>query len=116
MPQCENMWFFFSIRRRHTSCGRDWSSDVCSSDLGVLGILGTGHRAIGTGTQILLEIADLRIGVLTRLEDNESIWVVVDFVQRLIDLLDALANRLPLEMQLRLEIGDFANRILVQEF
>src|SRR5215813_1383683 len=27
--------FFFSSRRRHTSCGRDWSSDVCSSDLGV---------------------------------------------------------------------------------
>src|SRR5256884_599341 len=26
--------FFFSIRRRHTSCSRDWSSDVCSSDLG----------------------------------------------------------------------------------
>src|SRR5436305_10286303 len=26
--------FFFSSRRRHTRCGRDWSSDVCSSDLG----------------------------------------------------------------------------------
>src|SRR5215470_16334042 len=25
--------FFFSSRRRHTSCYRDWSSDVCSSDL-----------------------------------------------------------------------------------
>src|SRR3989442_4442957 len=25
--------FFFSSRRRHTRCGRDWSSDVCSSDL-----------------------------------------------------------------------------------
>src|SRR5690554_7712396 len=28
--------FFFSSRRRHTRCGRDWSSDVCSSDLGNL--------------------------------------------------------------------------------
>src|SRR6266436_9545202 len=31
------MWalcsFFFSSRRRHTRCSRDWSSDVCSSDL-----------------------------------------------------------------------------------
>src|SRR3989442_4866237 len=27
------MFFFFSSRRRHTRCGRDWSSDVCSSDL-----------------------------------------------------------------------------------
>src|SRR3989442_2265035 len=25
--------FFVSSRRRHTRCGRDWSSDVCSSDL-----------------------------------------------------------------------------------
>src|SRR5947199_3037667 len=25
--------FFFSSRRRHTSCLSDWSSDVCSSDL-----------------------------------------------------------------------------------
>src|SRR3712207_5489230 len=32
------MWFlcmfFFSSRRRHTRYWRDWSSDVCSSDLG----------------------------------------------------------------------------------
>src|SRR5690606_40402273 len=26
-------FFFFSSRRRHTSFSRDWSSDVCSSDL-----------------------------------------------------------------------------------
>src|SRR6266699_7280468 len=29
--------FFFSSRRRHTRCGRDWSSDVCSSDLWLAG-------------------------------------------------------------------------------
>src|SRR6266498_4438492 len=28
--------FFFSSRRRHTIGGRDWSSDVCSSDLAVM--------------------------------------------------------------------------------
>src|SRR2546429_6866134 len=27
------VWCFFSSRRRHTRCSRDWSSDVCSSDL-----------------------------------------------------------------------------------
>src|SRR2546428_1776234 len=27
------MFFFFSSRRRHTRSDRDWSSDVCSSDL-----------------------------------------------------------------------------------
>src|SRR5690606_24460150 len=28
-----HMYFFFSSRRRHTRFSRDWSSDVCSSDL-----------------------------------------------------------------------------------
>src|SRR2546429_2709827 len=30
--------FFFSSRRRHTRCSRDWSSDVCSSDLVFVGL------------------------------------------------------------------------------
>src|SRR5206468_6711386 len=30
-------FFFFSSRRRHTRSDRDWSSDVCSSDLFWLG-------------------------------------------------------------------------------
>src|SRR3712207_6302689 len=32
----ECFFFFFSSRRRHTRYWRDWSSDVCSSDLEVL--------------------------------------------------------------------------------
>src|SRR3989475_4766774 len=31
------IFFFFSSRRRHTRFDCDWSSDVCSSDLGVQG-------------------------------------------------------------------------------
>src|SRR5690606_40056524 len=30
--------FFFSSRRRHTRFSRDWSSDVCSSDLHAAGL------------------------------------------------------------------------------
>src|SRR5207253_6084114 len=30
---CFLFFFFFSSRRRHTRWPRDWSSDVCSSDL-----------------------------------------------------------------------------------
>src|SRR6266508_4265961 len=30
------VFFFFSSRRRHTRWPRDWSSDVCSSDLVVI--------------------------------------------------------------------------------
>src|SRR2546430_13718051 len=31
---CSDIVFFFSSRRRHTRFDCDWSSDVCSSDLG----------------------------------------------------------------------------------
>src|SRR3712207_9524458 len=40
--------FFFSSRRRHTRYWRDWSSDVCSSDL-----------SDEVGASLLEEIADL---------------------------------------------------------
>src|SRR5690606_39661309 len=33
MSYCIICVFFFSSRRRHTRFSRDWSSDVCSSDL-----------------------------------------------------------------------------------
>src|SRR5690242_20869639 len=32
--RCVFVFFFFSSRRRHTRLTCDWSSDVCSSDLG----------------------------------------------------------------------------------
>src|SRR2546426_11104716 len=35
MTQCIVLFFFFSSRRRHTRLQGDWSSDVCSSDLGM---------------------------------------------------------------------------------
>src|SRR5207253_7011631 len=35
------MRFFFTSRRRHTRWPRDWSSDVCSSDLTALGPVAT---------------------------------------------------------------------------
>src|SRR5690348_17593683 len=34
MKNYEIFFFFFSSRRRHTRWTGDWSSDVCSSDLG----------------------------------------------------------------------------------
>src|SRR3712207_9220474 len=41
--------FFFSSRRRHTRYWRDWSSDVCSSDLGERGGCRDGRRQNGRG-------------------------------------------------------------------
>src|SRR5215813_15548120 len=49
--------FFFSSRRRHTRCGRDWSSDVCSSDL-----------AGGLGFELRLSFQALRY---------EEIWTLL---------------------------------------
>src|SRR3712207_7773698 len=43
------VYFFFSSRRRHTRYWRDWSSDVCSSDL---------FRALGEPEGFVLEGMD----------------------------------------------------------
>ena len=54
--------FFFSSRRRHTRLRRDWSSDVCSSDLmdlmvfGELGLSGE-IRPVPSGQERLKEAA-----------------------------------------------------------
>src|SRR5690606_40685200 len=58
---------FFSSRRRHTRFSRDWSSDVCSSDLAIGAIfrqsvsarLGPGESAVPF-TALALEEADGR--------------------------------------------------------
>src|SRR5690606_39576943 len=47
--------FFFSSRRRHTRFSRDWSSDVCSSDL--VGDPATGLPIGGTANNLKAAIA-----------------------------------------------------------
>src|SRR5215813_10369846 len=49
--------FFFSSRRRHTRCGRDWSSDVCSSDLAAGDLLAAEHGLTSARWQVLGPIA-----------------------------------------------------------
>src|SRR3712207_7057170 len=60
---CENSvcilcFFFFSSRRRHTRYWRDWSSDVCSSDLYV-----PADRLVET-CQVLRDTPSLRFSVI----------------------------------------------------
>src|SRR5690606_2447098 len=51
--------FFFSSRRRHTRFSRDWSSDVCSSDLeSQTPVSGTVTAAVKGGFSV--EIATMR--------------------------------------------------------
>src|SRR6266403_4329903 len=50
-------FFFFSSRRRHTRSLRDWSSDVCSSDLFARGLQKNG---IGFRTVTVNSLRDVR--------------------------------------------------------
>src|SRR5439155_2664576 len=63
--------FFFSSRRRHTRWPRDWSSDVCSSDLGDAAA-GERHRRRGVEHEVdgelrlllvLLDVVAIELGV-----------------------------------------------------
>src|SRR3712207_7011605 len=66
--RCFMSFFFFSSRRRHTRYWRDWSSDVCSSDL-------SGEREqedLDEG-QTLLEVAGERLGLLAGGADGEPV-------------------------------------------
>src|SRR2546422_9280919 len=53
-------FFFFSSRRRHTRCSRDWSSDVCSSDLSQIAAERSPHEFIVfCGVHFMAETADI---------------------------------------------------------
>src|SRR5438132_10958839 len=57
-------FFFFSSRRRHTISLCDWSSDVCSSDLGKLRAIVDLSRAPGPhavrseGAKVIIDLGD----------------------------------------------------------
>src|SRR5437868_10063004 len=55
-------FFFFSSRRRHTRSKRDWSSDVCSSDLDPAPAQrhGPGHAA-GQGQDLVRRIGSVTL-------------------------------------------------------
>src|SRR5687768_17977690 len=54
------LFFFFSSRRRHTRCSRDWSSDVCSSDLFPAGEARNARRDESVDVAAFQELGDGR--------------------------------------------------------
>src|SRR5699024_12080874 len=85
--------FFFSSRRRHTRSKRDWSSDVCSSDLQEPKMLparlpnillnGTTGIAVGMATDIpphnLREVAQAAIALID--QPKTTLDQLLDIVQ-----------------------------------
>src|SRR5438093_9577450 len=67
-----SFFFFFSSRRRHTRLVSDWSSDVCSSDLGAVEVRQAAiafirmrnriQRQIRQRTQMLARSEERRVG------------------------------------------------------
>src|SRR6267378_882273 len=80
-------FFFFSSRRRHTRSLRDWSSDVCSSDLPVprtnhgvacaLRTLGARRRGIHGGTR---RSEERRVG-----KECKSRWLPYHLKKKVVD-------------------------------
>src|SRR5690349_22683596 len=72
-------FFFFSSRRRHTRSLRDWSSDVCSSDLELrhgevseFQNVGIGVFIENDGFHLIRNQAFLRAITVTRSEEHTS--------------------------------------------
>src|SRR5436305_11558100 len=72
MFQVSFVFFFFSSRRRHTRCGRDWSSDVCSSDLcETAGVLGSVIELIETYAELLPGEGELSATLFIEIRSEE---------------------------------------------
>src|SRR6266699_1868104 len=84
---------FFSSRRRHTRCGRDWSSDVCSSDLRDL----TGGRwvTIYAQTEIVKDLIRTRLaaGAMIEFEVSDTEVSELDTDQPVLRFTDAAGTR-----------------------
>src|SRR3712207_9090271 len=74
-----SLFFFFSSRRRHTRYWRDWSSDVCSSDLIYEHCLKALNRGLKFGTHNLplMGSGDWNDGMSTvgNKGQGESVWL-----------------------------------------
>src|SRR5438105_11935540 len=76
IPIC---FFFFSSRRRHTRSTRDWSSDVCSSDLGAQPAL---YLLLSVGPAPQTEEGKGQVAPLSRAVENLPVTQLAAAAQR----------------------------------
>src|ERR1019366_9906710 len=72
------LFFFFSSRRRHTRLVSDWSSDVCSSDLGFICALAIALIS----TSVPKTISEYAENFMTFLLEVEILFVTAGFARR----------------------------------
>src|SRR2546422_2194019 len=98
--------FFFSSRRRHTRCSRDWISDVCSSDLTQLRCA-AGERPTATVRRDVVAHSlfgvDLKLTAVRLAELRLWLALVADQDERSEEHTSELQSRLHLVCRLLLE-------------
>src|SRR5690625_6191913 len=70
--------FFFSSRRRHTRWPRDWSSDVCSSDLVTAHDLYSVQRSVLSNNAQVLTMGERVVG-LELAKELVKVWLGLEF-------------------------------------
>src|SRR5699024_12143102 len=75
--------FVFSSRRRHTRSKRDWSSDVCSSDLVLKGLeVARADKVIGNSLEAFITITP-------KYEQTKAVLESIPFCHQLLIVSDA---------------------------
>src|SRR5256884_2643133 len=75
-----DIMIFFSSRRLHTRCSRDWSSDVCSSDLGV----------VEAGLRVSALVEDLNVSGVDGVLVLEQVCLVLNLADQIVVVLESL--------------------------
>src|SRR5690625_7838049 len=85
--------FFFSSRRRHTRWPRDWSSDVCSSDLGLVlaneEVVNMMDTSLEVGSSPIIPVGMKKNGgfnAYSKVADEETFQILQSHIRKLIEI------------------------------
>src|SRR6185312_2841231 len=98
------LFFFFSSRRRHTRSDRDWSSDVCSSDL-VMGGEPVSFASIRDAASHGIGIVFQELNLCPNLSVTENIFLGRDLTKAGFHIDRAAQRKRAGELLARLEHG-----------
>src|SRR5690606_15308456 len=90
VPVC-GLLFVFSSRRRHTRFSRDWSSDVCSSDLGASAsvALDAQHKFFRFNLPVSAHSDVLMQRMLASVAHTGDLFVIISYTGRTRELVEA---------------------------